>query len=176
MQKTQEIWVQYLSQEHPLEEEIAIHCSFPAGKFHGQRSLAVTVHRVSKSWTQRTWTYRHTYWLVSTIIVSYRVVSVQFKFSSVAQSCLTLCDPVNRSMPGLPVHHQLPEFTRNHVHRVSGDIRPSHPLSSTSPPAPNTSQHQGLFHWVNSLHEVVKVLEFQPQHQSFQWTPRTDTL
>ena len=81
-------------------------------------------------------------------------------FSSVAQSCPTLCDPINRSMPGLLVHHQLPDFTQIHVHRVSDAIQPSHPLSSPSPPAPNPSQHQSLFQWVNSLHEVAKVLEF----------------
>ena len=67
------------------------------------------------------------------------------QFSSVTQSCLTLCDPMNRSMPGLPVHHQLPEFTQTHVHGVSDAIQPSHPLSSLSPPAPNPSQHQSLF-------------------------------
>ena len=83
------------------------------------------------------------------------------QFSSVAQSCLTLCDPMNRSMPGLPVHHQLPEFTQTHVHRVGDAIQPSHPLSSSSPPAPNPSQHQSLFQWVNSSHEVAKVLGFQ---------------
>ena len=98
------------------------------------------------------------------------------QFSSVAQSCLTLCDPVNRSTPGLSVHHQLPEFTQTHVHWVGGAIQPSHPLSSPFPPAPNPSQHQSLFQWVNSSHEVAKVLEFQLQHQSFQWTPRTDLL
>ena len=75
------------------------------------------------------------------------------QFSSVAQSCLTLCDPMNCSTPGLPVHHQLPEFTQTHVHRVSDAIQPSHPLLSPSPPAPNPSQHQGLFQWVNSLHK-----------------------
>ena len=80
---------------------------------------------------------------------------------SVAQSCPTLCDPMNHSMPGLPVHHQLPEFTETHVHRVSDAIQPSHPLSSPSLPAPNPSQHQSLFQWVNSSHEVAKVLEFQ---------------
>ena len=67
------------------------------------------------------------------------------QFSSVTQSCRTLCDPMNRSTPGLPVHHQLPEFTQTHVHRVSDAIQPSHPLSSPSPPAPNPSQHQSLF-------------------------------
>ena len=87
--------------------------------------------------------------------------SISFQFSSVAQSCPTLCDPMNRSMPGRPVHHQLPEFTQTHVHRVSDAIQPSHPLSSPSPPAPNPSQHQRLFQWVNYSHEVAKVLEFQ---------------
>ena len=80
---------------------------------------------------------------------------------SVAQSCLTLCDPMNRSTPGLPVHHQLPEFTQTHVHLVSDAIQPSHPLSSPSPLALNPSQHQNLFQWVNSSHEVARVLEFQ---------------
>ena len=98
------------------------------------------------------------------------------QFSSVVQSCPTLCNPMNRRMPGLSVHHKLPEFTQTHVHQVGDAIQPSHLLSSPSPPAPNPSQHQGLFQWVNSSHEVAKVLEFQLQHQSFQWTPRTDVL
>ena len=95
-----------------------------------------------------------------------------YQFSSVVQSCPTLCDPMNHSTPGLPVHHQFPESTQTHVHRVSDAIQPSHPLSSPSPPALNPSQHQGLFKWVSSSHQVAKVLEFQLQHQSFQWTPR----
>ena len=90
------------------------------------------------------------------------------QFSSVAQSCLTLCDPMNRSTPGLPVHHKLPEFAQTHAHQVGDAIQPSHLLSSSSPPAPNPSQHQGLFQRVNSSHEVAKLLEFQLQHQSFQ--------
>ena len=77
---------------------------------------------------------------------------------SVTQSCPTLCDPMNRSTPGLPVHYQLLEFTQTHIHRVSDAIQPSHPLSSPFPPAPNPSQHQSLFQWVNSSHEVAKVL------------------
>ena len=81
------------------------------------------------------------------------------QFSSVAQSCPTLCDPMNHSTPGLPVHHQLPEFTQTHIHQVSDAIQPSHPMSSPSPSAPNPSQHQSLFQWVNSLHEVAKVLD-----------------
>ena len=87
------------------------------------------------------------------------ISSVQF--SSVAQSCLTLCDPMICSTPGLPVHHQLQEFTQTHVHQVSDSIQPSHPLSSPSPLAPNPSQHQSLFQLVNSSHELAKVLEFQ---------------
>ena len=83
------------------------------------------------------------------------------QFSSVAQSCPTLCDPMYHSTPGLPVHHQLPEFTQTHIHRGSDAIQPSHPLSSPSPPAPDPSQRQTLFQWVNSSHEVAKVLEFQ---------------
>ena len=83
------------------------------------------------------------------------------QYSSVAQSYLTLCNPMNRSTPGLPVHHHLPEFTQTHVHWVGDAIQPSRPLSSPSPPAPNPSQHQSLFQWVNSSHEVAKVLEFQ---------------
>ena len=90
------------------------------------------------------------------------------QFSPVIQLCLTLCNPMNRSMPGLPIHHHLPEFTQTHVHRVGDAIQPPHSLSSPSPPAPSPSQHQGLFQRVNSSHEVGKVLEFQLQHQSFQ--------
>ena len=88
--------------------------------------------------------------------------------SSVAQLCPTVCNPMNRSTPGLPVHHQLLESTQTHAHRDGDAIQPSHPLSSPSPPAPNPSQHQGFFQRVNSSHEVAKVLEFQLQRQSFQ--------
>ena len=96
--------------------------------------------------------------------------------SSETQLCPTLWDPMNPSIPGLPVHHKLLEFTQTHAHRVGDAFQPSHPLSSPSPPAPNPSQHQGLFQWVNSSHEVAKVLEFQLQHQSFKWKPRTYLL
>ena len=97
----------------------------------------------------------------------------QFSWSC---SYVRLCDPMNCSMPGLLVHHQIPEFTQTHVHWVSDAIQPSHPLSSPSPPALNLSRHQGLFRWVSFSHQVAKVLQFQPQHQPFQWTPRTDLL
>ena len=102
--------------------------------------------------------------------------SLSVQFSSVAHSCPTICDPMNRSTPGLPVHHQLPEFTQTLIHQVSDAIQPSHPLSSPSPPAPNPSQHQSLLQWVNSSHEVAKILEFQLQHHSFQRNPRADLL
>ena len=91
----------------------------------------------------------------------YFLVGSSVQFSSVAQSYPTLCDPMNSSMPGLPVFHQLLEFTQIHVHWVGDAIQPSHPLSSPSPPALNLSQHQGLFQWVSSSHQVAKVLEFQ---------------
>ena len=83
-----------------------------------------------------------------------------YQFSSVAQSCLTLYDLMDCSTPGLPVHHQLPELTQAHVHRVGDAIQPSHPLSSPFPPAFNVSQHQGLFKSVSSSNQVAKVLEF----------------
>ena len=98
------------------------------------------------------------------------------QFSSVAQSCPTLCNPMDCSMPGLPVHRQLPEFTQTHVHWVSDAVQPSYPLSSPSPCAFNLSQHQGLFKGVRSSHQVAKVLGFQLQQQSFQRTFRTDLL
>ena len=87
--------------------------------------------------------------------------TINLQFSSVAQSCPTLCNPMNRSMPGLPVPHQLLESTQTHVHRVGDTIQPSHPLSSPFPPALNLSQHQGLFRWASSPHQVAKLLEFQ---------------
>ena len=95
------------------------------------------------------------------------------EFSSVAQSCPTLCDPVTTAHQASLSNTK----SRSLPKPMSSDaIQPSHPLWSPSPPAPNPSQHQGLFHWVNSLHQVAKVLEFQLQHQSFQWIFRTDFL
>ena len=106
------------------------------------------------------------------LIFTDNYASVQFSRSVMSDSLR----PCESEQPGLPVHHQLPEFTQTHVHQVGDAIQPSHPLFSPSPPAPNPSQHQSLFQWVNSSHEVAKVLEFQLQHLSFQWTPRTDLL
>ena len=116
-----------------------------------------------------TWVSNLTINTVKTKIITPLLWDVIFPFKNIrsdqiksaAQSCLTLFDPMNCSTPGLPVHHQLPELTQTHAHQVSDAIQPSHPLSSPSPPAPNPSQNQSLFQWVNSLHEVAKVLEFQ---------------
>ena len=98
------------------------------------------------------------------------------QFSSVAKSRRALCNPMDGSMLGFPVHHQCLELTQTHVHRFGDAIQPSHPLLFPSPPTFNLSQHQGLFQWVNSLHQVAKGLEFQLQYQSFQWIFRTDFL
>ena len=106
----------------------------------------------------------------------YTAICYHVQIRSVTQLCPTLCHPMNHSTPGLPVHHQLPEFPQTHVHRVSDAIQPSHPLLSPSPLAPNPSQHQSLFQWVNSSHQVAKVLDFQLKHHSFQRNPRTDLL
>ena len=97
-----------------------------------------------------------------------------YQFSSVSQSCPILFDPMDCSTPGLPVHHQLPELTQSHVHWVGDTIQPSHPLSPS--PTFNLCQHQDLLEWVSFSHQVAKVLKFQLQHQSFQWTPRADLL
>ena len=115
-------------------------------------------------------------WSFLMVKTCYQYEHIDYQFSSVTQSCLTLCDPMDCSMPGLLVHHQLPEPIHIHVYHVGDAIQPSHPLLSPYPPGFNLSQHQGLFQWVSSSHQVAKVLEFQLQHQSFQWTPRTDLL
>ena len=98
------------------------------------------------------------------------------QLSPVSQLCLTLCNPMNCRKPGLLVHHQFLEFTQTHGDWVSDAIQPSHPLLSPSSPTSSLSQHQGLFQWVSPSHQVAKVLEFQLQHQSFQWIFRTDFL
>ena len=147
-----------------------INCNPPGSSVHGilqARILEWVAIPCSRGfsgfgdWTRESFTAGRffTVWATKEAHVNYDIRSDQIR--SVAQSCQTLCDPMNHSRPGLPVHHQLPEFTQTHVHRVTDAIQPSHPLSSPSPPAPNPSQHQSLFQWVNSLHEVAKVLEFQ---------------
>ena len=147
-----------------------------------------TVRGVTKI---QTWVSKHTCMLLYTwqickeirfrVIQDWRCINpngyITLKsVSSVAQSCPTLFDSIDCSMPGFPVHHQLPELAQTHVHRVCDAIQPSHPLSTPSPPAFNLAQQQGLFQWVNPSHQVAKVLELQLQHQSFQWIFRTDFL
>ena len=100
----------------------------------------------------------------------------KIQFSSITQSCPTLCNPMDCSTPGFPVHHHLLELAQTHVHPVGNAIQPFHPLSSPSPPAFNLSQHLGLFRWVISLHEEARVLDFHIHHQPFQWIFRTDFL
>ena len=114
--------------------------------------------------------------LINSLQMNLVSFSVQVQFSSVAQSCPTLCNSMDCSAPGFPVHHQLPEPTQTHVHHVGNAIQPSHPLSSPSPPTFDLSQHQGLFKWLSSSHQMAKILEFQLQHQSFQWIFTTDFL
>ena len=141
--------VQTLDLEAPLEKGKANHSSILACRNPWTKEPCwlqfIGSHRVRHTWSDLVWHSTGRYQSVN----------------PVAQSCPTLCHPMNRSTPGLSVHHQLPEFTQTHVHRVSDTIQPSHPLSSPSPPAPNPSQHQSLFQWVNSSHEVAKVLELQ---------------
>ena len=112
--------------------------------------------------------------LVSLIFLK-RSLVFPFLFSSVAQLCLTLCNPKDCSTPGLPVHHQLLEFTQTHAHRVGDAIQPSHPLLSPSPPAFNLSQHQGLFKWVSFSHQMAKYWSFSfnisPYNEYQDWFP-----
>ena len=161
---------------HALEKEMATHSSVLAWRIPGMGEPgglpSVGLHRVGCDWSDLAAAWFHLYegrrnkfllcYNTRKSHTSFReLVCFHLQIRSVAQSCLTLCHPMNRSTPGLPVHHQLPEFTETHVHRVSDAIQPSHSLWSPSPLAPNPSQHQSLFQWVNSSHEVAKVLEFQ---------------
>ena len=114
----------------------------------GHISYSPTLYQSYFSWTEPFW---------------------KAQFSSVAQSCLTFCDSMDCSTPGLPVHYQLPEFTQTHVHWVAEAIQPFYPLSSSPPPAFNLSQHQGLFPQISCSRQMTKILEFQLQHQSFLW-------
>ena len=149
------------------QETLKLVATFFSGgsyKRRDQTNVSYTGRRILYHWS--TWE--------AEIYIHFRYISDQFSW--VAQSCLTLCDPTDGSTIGHPVHHQLPELTQTQVCWFGDVIQPSHPLWSPSPPALNLSQHQGLLKWVSSLHQVVKILEFQIQHQSFQWAPRTDLL
>ena len=138
-----------------------------------ENSMDCIVHGITKS---QTWQWTSLSCRYINFNTDNYMKQIILAFSSVAQPCPTLYDPMDCSMTGLPVYHQLPEFTQTHVHWVGDAIQPSHPLSSPSPPAFNLSQHQGLFEWVSSSHQVAKVLERQLLHQSFQWIFRVDFL
>ena len=113
----------------------------------------------------------------STVVNTLTKMRIKMWFSSVQLlSCVWLCNPMDCGTPGFPVHHQLPELTQTHVHWIGDARQPSQPLSPPSPPTFNLSQDQGLFQWISSSHQVAKVLEFQLQHQSFQWIFRTRFL
>ena len=122
------------------------------------------------------------FWLYNIVLVCIWILKSDYRFfysvqfSSFTQLCLTFCDPMDCSTPGFPVHYQLPELAKTHVYWVGDAIQSSHPLLSPSPPVFNLSQHQGLFQWVSSSHQVAKVLGLQLQHQSFQLIFRTDFL
>ena len=146
---------------HPMD------CSLPGSSVHGILPARILEWVSIPSSRESSWPRDQT--CVSYVSCTGRqVLYHSVEFSSAAQSCPTPCNPMNHSMPGLPIHHQLPEFTQSHVRPVRDPIQPSHPLSSPAAPAPNPPLHQGLFKLVNSSHEVAKVLEFQPQPQSFQ--------
>ena len=150
---------------------------------------------VLKRLTKKGWIFSHQHFIIRGYVVHTPIqkfnvypiflfslyqycIKFMLQFSSVTQSCPTLCDPMDCSTPGFPVHHHLPELTETRVHHdgVSDATQPSHHLSPPSPPTFNLAQHQDLFQWVSSSHQVAKVLEFQIQHQSFQWIFRTDFL
>ena len=145
---------------------MATHSRIPAWNPMDRGAWWDTVHRVTKTWTQLRWFSTHAYESAKDYIRCW---------CSVARSCLTLCDPMNCSTPGFPVLHYVPDFAQTLVHWVGDATQPAHPLSSPSPVV-SLSQHQGLFQLVRSSHQVAKVLEFQLQHQSFQWIFRTHFL
>ena len=164
---------------HCLPEFAQIHAHWVGDATHPSHPLlphsplALNLSQKQKQALQRECTK---YWSFSFSISPSNEYSrlISFQFSSATQLGLTFCNPMDCSMPGLPVHHQLLELTQTHAHWVGDAIQPSHPPSSTS--AFNLSQHQGLFQWVSSSHQVAKVLEFQIQHPSFQWIFKSDFL
>ena len=139
---TRETWVQHLGPEDPLEKEMATHSSILAWRIPWMEDLVGYSLLGCKESDK---TERLHFLSLPVVGLTIRAFSCSAQFSSVAQSCPTLCDPMNCTMPGLPFHHQFLEFTQTHVHQVSDAIQPSHPLPSPSPPAPNPSQHQDLF-------------------------------
>ena len=162
MNFSQKLWGRIIRMTHFSNSKVGKLCRLHIhAQFHFSKKLLALAVLFSRSFYEMlTWNVDSKHiWKLNAQFCPKPITSDQIR--SVAQSCPNLCDPMNSSTPGLPVHHQLPELTQTHIHRVSDAIQSSHPLSSPSPPAPNPSQHQSLFQWVNSLHEVAKVLEFQ---------------
>jgi len=153
-----------------------------ASKFRGWEKCVSSCPKILQDLRSFPFTVQLLFWhwlFITVIIASSLELACDNKnccCCSVAQSCPTLCNPMDCSTPGFPVLHQLQELAQTRVYWVGDAIQPSHPLSPTSHPALNLPQHQGLFQWVSSSHQVAKVLEFQLQHQSFQWIFRTDFL
>ena len=169
----------YFTKIRKMEKEMATHSSTLAWKIprtkepHRQQSMGL--QRVGHNWE----TSLFLFFKKNGIFVQWNFRQKNMNPSVPFSPSVTsdFCNPMECSTSGFPVHHQLPELAQTHIHHVSDAIQPSHPLSSPSPPAFNLSQHQGLFKWVSSSHQVVKILEFQLQHhQSFQWIFRTDFL
>ena len=191
-------WLHFHFHFHALEKDMATYSSVLAWRIPGMREPgglpSMGLHRVEHDWSnlaaaapdsilkRRDVTFVTKVHLLKAMVFPVIMCKCENwtikKFSSVqfSQSCPTLCHPMDCSMPGFPVHHRLPELAQTHVHWVRDAIQPSHPLSSLSPSAFHLPQHHCLFKWVSSLHQVAKVLEFQLQHQSFQWIFRTDFL
>ena len=164
----------YFKRSSMLQHVSAFH-SFFTGKYYFIEGVTTVFYTFTSRWINALfWAITNVISMIIYVKNLYMVICFLFscvvsvQFSPVAQSCPTLCDPMDCSTPGFPVPHQHPELSQTHAHRVGDAIQPSHSLSSPSPPAPNPSQHQGLYQRVNSSHEVDKVLEFQLQHQSFQ--------
>ena len=173
----------YESREVEGLTPVALYCLFP---HHQRRDLSDQVNLICSKKSMGSGVRLSdpglcsaSYWLFRWLDPAKAKKGIQWKDTcccSVTKSSLVLCDPTDCSMPGFRVLHYLLELAQTHVHWIGDAIQPSHPLSSPSPPAFNLSQHQGLFKWVSSSHQVAKVLEFQLQHQSFQWIFRTDFL
>ena len=172
-----------LGQEDPLEESMATHFSIlawriPQTEYPGGLQSTES-QSVAHDWSNLACTHTSSRWfgIIDTALRNeYLWENAGVSVSSVAQSCLTLWDPMDWSTPGFPVHHQLLELAQTLVHWLGDAIQPSHCLLSPFPPAFNLSQHSGSIQWVSSSHQEAKVLEFQLQHQSFQWLSGTDFL
>ena len=156
-----------LIKENHISQVKEFNTYFTYGKMQ-ESGLTETFHRTSPIWKPACCVFQIVDFLSSGFPIGSSCSLMVAQFSSVGQSCPTTFDPMDCSMPGFPINHQLPELTQSHVHLVSDTIQPSHPLPSPSLPAFNLSQHEGLFQCVSSSHQVESVLEFQLQHQSFQ--------